>query len=70
MEYTNSLIKELIREYIHSDRDRRILYDRLVNGLTFDALAGKYEMSPRQLRTIVHRNEGVLFKHIGGDQNA
>ena len=31
MEYTNSLIKELIREHIHSDRDRRILYDRLVN---------------------------------------
>lgn len=63
MEYTNSLIKELIREYIHSDRDRRVLYDRLVNGMTFEALAEKYEMSPRQMRTIVHRSEDILFRH-------
>lgn len=64
MEYTNSQIKELIREYLHSERDRRVLYDRLVNGLTFETLSEKYEMSPRQMRTIVHKNETILFRHI------
>ena len=64
MEYTNSQIRELIREYLHSDRDRRVLYDRLVMGMTFEALAEKYAMSPRQMRTIVHKNESILFKHI------
>ena len=64
MEYTNSLVKALIDEHIHSQRDRDILFDRLVNGLVFERLAEKYELSPRQVRTIVHRNEVILFKHI------
>jgi len=64
MEYTNSQIRELIDDHIHSQRDRDILFDRLVNGLVFERLAEKYELSPRQVRTIVHRNEAILFKHI------
>lgn len=64
MEYTNSQIRELIREHIHSERDRQILYRRLVDGLTFERLAEESEMSVRQVRTIVHKNEDILFKHI------
>lgn len=66
MEYTNSLIKLLIAEHLHSERDRRILFDRLVNGLTFEALAGKYQMSDRQIKTIVYKSEEILFKHLPG----
>lgn len=64
MEYTNSQIKELIREYIHSQRDRKILYRRLVDGIVFEKLAEEFQMSPRQIRTIVHRCERILFKNI------
>ena len=64
MEYTNSQIRDLIREHIHSDRDRKILYQRLVNGVTFERLAEIFSMSPRQIRTIVHRNEEILFEHL------
>ena len=64
VEYTNSQVRELIREHLHSERDRRVLYDRLVMGMTFDELAGKYDMSPRQMRTIVHRNEQIIFRHL------
>ena len=63
MEYTNSMIRELIDEYIHSERDRRILSSRLIDDLTFEHLAEIYEMSPRQIRTIVHKGEAILFKH-------
>lgn len=63
MEYTNSQIRELIREHIHSERDRKILFRRLVDGITFERLAEEFELSPRQIQTIVHRNEMILFKH-------
>ena len=63
-EYTNSQIKDLIAEHIHSLRDRQILLDRLVDGLTFEALAEKHRMSDRQIKTIVYRNEVILFRHI------
>ena len=63
MEYTNSQIRDLILEHIHSERDRKILYQRLVNGVTFERLSEMFDLSPRQVRTIVHKNEQILFKH-------
>ena len=64
MEYTNSQIKALINEYIHSERDREILYKRLVDGLTYERLAELFDMSDRQIKTIVYKNEEILFRHI------
>ena len=66
MEYTNSQIRELIAEHIHSERDRKILERRLIDGITFERLAEEFEMSPRAIRTLVHRNEEILFRHIVG----
>lgn len=64
MEYTNSRIRELIEEYIHNKRDRTILMVRLIDGLTFEQIAELVEMSPRQVRTIVHKCESILFRHL------
>ena len=64
MEYTNSRIRELIAEYIHSERDRRILERRLIDGITFERLAEEFELSVRQTKTIVHRNETILFRKL------
>lgn len=62
--YTNSEIKALIQEHLHSQRDRCILFDRLVNGITFERLAEKHGLSERQVKTIVHKGEEVLFRHL------
>ena len=64
MEYTNSQIRELIREYIHSERDRKILERRLIDGTTFEKLSEEFELSPRQTRAIVHKCESILFRHL------
>ena len=64
MEYTNSMIRELIREHIHSSRDRIILEERLIDGLTFERIAEDMDMSPRQIRSIVHKQEAILFNHL------
>ena len=39
MNYTNSQIREVIAEYIHNERDRKILERRLIDGITFERLA-------------------------------
>ena len=64
MEYTNSQIRELIAEHIHSERDRRILERRLIDGITFERLAEEYDLSVRQTKTIVHRSEEILFRKL------
>ena len=64
MEYTNSQIREFIAEHIHSERDRRILERRLIDGVTFERLAEEFLMSERQMKTIVHKNENILFRYV------
>jgi len=64
MEYTNSQIRELIAEHIHSERDRKILNRRLVDGITFERLAEEQEMSVRQIKNIVYRDEKILFRKL------
>ena len=64
MEYTNSQIRELIMEHLHSERDRQLLYRRLIDGFTFERLSEEFSLSPRQTRTIVHKCEAILFKHL------
>ena len=61
---TNSHIKEIISEYIHSERDRRILIDRFINGYTFEKIAEIHDMSPVQIKRIVYKNEMTVFKHL------
>ena len=64
MEYRNSQIRELIAEYIHSERDRKILERRLIDGITFERLAEEFDLSVRQTKTIIYRNERILFQKI------
>ena len=64
MEYTNSRIRELIAEYIHSERDREILARRLIDGITFERLADEFDMSVRQMKSIVYKLQEELFKHL------
>ena len=66
MEYSNSQIREIIDEWIHSDRDRLILSLRLIHGKTFEQIAEHkdVDMSDKQVSRIVHKLEEQLFKHL------
>lgn len=64
MEYTNSQARELIAEHIHSERDRSILCKRLIDGLTYEKIAEIMDMSPRQIKNIIYKNEKILFSKL------
>lgn len=59
--YSNTEITSLINEYIHSARDREILIDRFVNGMTFSELEGKYNLCERQIKRIVRKADQLLM---------
>lgn len=56
--------EKLIDEWVFSERDRRILKLRLLDGLTFEALAEAVDMSVRQVKNIVYKRERQLYKHV------
>lgn len=51
----NSEIESRISEHIHSERDRRIMRLRFVDGLTYERIAEAVEMSPRYIRSLVRK---------------
>ena len=66
-DYSRTEITEAIDEWIigrNAQRDRQVLKDRLIDGLTFEVLAEKHDMSVRQIKRIVYKAQEVLFRHI------
>jgi len=62
IEYTNSGMILLIDEYIHSERDRKILKRRLIDGITYEGLAEEFDLSVTQVKRIVYKGEDIIFK--------
>ena len=65
-EYTNSQIRELIAEYIHNSTDRKLVFERLVNGLVFEKISEMYQLDVKTVRKRIHKCEEIIFKHIPG----
>jgi DNA-directed RNA polymerase specialized sigma subunit len=61
IELTNSEIERRITEYIHSERDRKIMQMKLIDGLTYERIAEAVEMSPRQIKNIVKSCSGSIM---------
>ena len=62
--YTNSQIIYLIDEYVHSARNRAILKRRLIDGICFEPLAEEFELSVRQVKNIVYKEEQHIFPKL------
>ena len=61
---SNSEIEKAIDEWIHSERDRKILKRRLIDGICYEPLAWEFDISVRQMKNIVSKAEEKLFKHL------
>lgn len=64
---SNSELAMLIDEWVrglHAERNREILKDRLINGMLYEPLAEKYDLSVRATQNIIYRASEQLFKHV------
>lgn len=66
LQYTNSQIKELIKEHIHDKKDRQILYYRFVDNDTLEGIAAKVGLDTKTVWRRLHKQEKELFKHVPG----
>lgn len=60
---SRSEVEKLIDEYIFSERDRKILKRRLLDGIRYEPLAEEFDLSVRQVKNIVYKGQNVLFSH-------
>lgn len=54
-------LSRLIDLWIKNARNRDIAKDVLLNGLTYECVAEKYDLSVRQTKNIVYKVEDTIF---------
>ena len=64
MEYTNSEARNVIAEYIHNQRDRDMLYRRLIDGVTIERLAEEFDLSVSQTKRILKQQGSIVHTHF------
>ena len=66
-DYSRTEIEAAINEYIigkNAERDRRVIYRRLIDGICYEPLAEEFDLSVRQIKRIVYKCEDIIFRHI------
>ena len=61
---SRSELQYLIDQWIFNEMDRLILADRLLNGLTLENLAGKYDISVTSVKDRLYRAMVRLERHM------
>lgn len=59
--YTNSEIRALIDEHIHSERDRGILKRSLCDKISYERIAEEFSMSRSQIARIIPQGRRIIF---------
>lgn len=65
--YSNFRFREIVEEFVHSDRDRAILVEKLCNKKTMEQIAEIFDMSVTQVKRIVTR-EGITVFDIMAEE--
>ena len=47
-----------------ASRNREILKDHYIDGMTFEEIAEKHDMSVRQIKKISYDNEPIIIEHL------
>lgn len=64
VDLSRSEIEKLINEWIFHERDRAILKRRLLDGVTYEKLAEEFDLSVRQVKNVVYKQQDRLFSHV------
>lgn len=59
-----SEIEHIIDEWVFSERDRKILKRRLLDGICFEPLAEEFDLSEKQVRNILYKYMKKLDKML------
>jgi len=59
---TNDELRYRIDQYIHNEKYRRILKRKLIDGITYEALAEEVDMSSRGVQDILRKCKPIIFQ--------
>ena len=63
-EYSNIEVAAAIDTWIHSERDRKLLKRRLIDGICFEPLSEEFGLSVRQTKNIIYKGQEKVFRRL------
>lgn len=60
-------LENVIDEWIvgrNAERNREILKRRMIDGICYEPLAEEWDLSVRQVKSIVYRGQEKVFRHL------
>ena len=64
MEYTNSRLREIVGEYVHDERARRIMLRKYADNITLERIAEEEDLSVSQVKRIIKKHYIAVFRHF------
>lgn len=64
MNISRSEMEHFIDEWIFNERDRRIVKRRLLDGICYEPLAEEFDLSVRQVKAIVYKQQKIVYQKI------
>lgn len=62
--YSNAEMRQIIDNWIHSERNRRIFYLRLIDGLTLEEIAEALQIDVSTVKRNINKYEDEIFCHV------
>lgn len=66
--YSNSRLREIVADYIHSERDRAVLLRKYCDNRTIEQLAEEFQLSDSQIKRILYRDSITIFSIMAKDE--
>lgn len=67
-QYSNIRLREIVEEYIHSERDRPVLIRKYCDKRTIKQLADEFYLSETTIKTIIYNNSFLIFSIMAKDK--
>ena len=59
--YSNFRLREIVEEFIYSERDRAVLIEKYCNRKTISQMAELFQLSETSIKNIIYRNSFLIF---------
>ena len=64
MEYSNSRLREIVGDYVHDERARRIMLRKYQDNTTLERIAEEEDLSVSQVKRIIKKHYYSVFCHF------
>lgn len=66
--YSNFRLREIVEEYIHSERDRQVLIEKYCNKKTIRQLEDQFYLSETSIKNIISKGAMIIFTIMAKDE--